>query len=186
MQSIIIKLCKFWCFSLVIWSPKQSKIEESSLESMAKQWKTVRIGYAIIWIGRPDTPSEGGGTWVFFIRKTYPDRGARRHYIRLPPLSTRMYHIRNSVVAAIPSGYFASSSWKGEAFQLPRLDISGSSDSVPGEFCSHFAQCRGVLLKLPDMCDRQLGYFGIFCFRYLLSKSPNSPCNPPIIGFLSY
>ena len=30
-----------------------------------------------------------------------------------------------------------------------------------------------------------LRYFGIFCFRYLLSKSPNSPCNPPIIGFLS-
>ena len=24
-----------------------------------------------------------------------------------------------------------------------------------------------------------------FCFRYLMSKSPNSPCNPPIIRFLS-
>ena len=24
--------------------------------------------------GRPDTPSEGGGTWVFFIWRTYPDR----------------------------------------------------------------------------------------------------------------
>ena len=38
------------------------------------------------------------------------------------------------------------------------------------------------LLKLPDMCDR---HFEIFCFRYLMSKSLNSPCNPPIIGFLS-
>ena len=38
------------------------------------------------------------------------------------------------------------------------------------------------LLKLPDISDRHLE---IFCFRYLLSKSPNSPCNPPIIGFLS-
>ena len=27
--------------------------------------------------------------------------------------------------------------------------------------------------------------FEIFCFRYLMSKSPNSHCNPPIIGFLS-
>ena len=26
--------------------------------------------------------------------------------------------------------------------------------------------------------------FWIFCFRYLMSKSPNSPCNPPIIWFL--
>nr|CAN82866.1 hypothetical protein VITISV_015466 [Vitis vinifera] len=50
------------------------------------------------------------------------------------------------------------------------------------KFCSHFAQCRGVLLKLLDICDR---HFEIFCFRYLMSKSPNSPCNPPIIGFLS-
>ena len=27
--------------------------------------------------------------------------------------------------------------------------------------------------------------FRFFCFRYLISKSPNSPCNPTIIGFLS-
>ena len=45
------------------------------------------------------------------------------------------------------------------------------------KFRSHFAQCTGVLLKLPDICDR---HFEIFCFRYLMSKSPNSPCNPLI------
>ena len=45
--------------------------------------------------------------------------------------------------------------------------------------CTH--SC-GVLMKLPDICDQ---HFEIFCFRYLMSKSPNSPCNPPIIGFLS-
>ena len=39
-----------------------------------------------------------------------------------------------------------------------------------------------ILLKLPDICDR---HFEIFCFRYLMSKSLNSPCNPSIIGFLS-
>ena len=38
------------------------------------------------------------------------------------------------------------------------------------------------LLKLPDICER---HFEIFCFGYLMYKSPNSPCNPPIIGFLS-
>ena len=51
------------------------------------------------------------------------------------------------------------------------------------EFRSHFVQCTGVLLKLPDSCDR---HFWIFCFRFLISKSPFSPCSPPIIGFLSY
>ena len=34
---------------------------------------------------------------------------------------------------------------------------------------------------LPDICYRQ---FWIFFSRYLMSKSPFSPCNPPIIGFL--
>ena len=60
----------------------------------------------------------------------------------------------------------------------------GCENVVPllRKFRSHFAQCHGVLLKLPDMCDR---HFEIFFFRYLMSKSPNSPCNPPIIGFLS-
>ena len=73
--------------------------------------------------------------------------------------------------------------WERRAFQLFQIYISGSSDSVHSEsFGSHFAQCRDVLLKLPDMCDR---HFEIFFCRYLLSKSPNSPCNPPIIGFLS-
>ena len=39
---------------IVFLSPKPSEIEESSLESMAKDVRT----------GRPDTPSEGDGTWA--------------------------------------------------------------------------------------------------------------------------
>ena len=38
-------------------------------------------------------------------------------------------------------------------------------------------------LVLPDICDR---HFEIFFFRFLLSKSQNSPYKPPIIEFLSY
>ena len=52
--------------------------------------------------------------------------------------------------------------------------------------CENFAailhSATEFLLKLPDICDQ---HFEIFCFRYLMSKSPNSPYNPPIIGFLS-
>nr|CAN81466.1 hypothetical protein VITISV_021276 [Vitis vinifera] len=72
--------------------------------------------------------------------------------------------------------------WERRAFQLPRSDMSGSSNSAYLESFSLNIQCRSVLLKLPDISDR---LFKIFCFRYLMSKSPNSPCNPPIIGFLS-
>ena len=49
MQSLLITLCKFWCFLLVIWSPKQSEIEESYLESMAKQWKAQKHEESELW-----------------------------------------------------------------------------------------------------------------------------------------
>ena len=131
-----------------------------------------------------------------------------RNSTRLPPHSTRegipsghRHYIRNSATAAITSGCLTSRilllppfhldvlhlefrSRMGEkAFQLLRIYISGSANSAyPENFAANFAQCRRVLLKLPDICHRHLE---IFCFRYLMSKSPNSPCNPPIIGFLS-
>ena len=72
--------------------------------------------------------------------------------------------------------------WERRTFQLLRSGMSGSSDNAYSESFSLSIQYRGVLLKLPDISDR---LFEIFCFRYLMSKSPNSPCNPPIIGFLS-
>ncbi|RVW90672.1 hypothetical protein CK203_038750 [Vitis vinifera] len=62
--------------------------------------------------------------------------------------------------------------WERRAFQLPWSNISESADSThpedftailhsadsvhPENFATNFAQCRGVLLKLPDMCDRHL------------------------------
>ncbi|KAL6342904.1 hypothetical protein AAG906_016923 [Vitis piasezkii] len=79
----------------------------------------------------------------------------------------RMFHIRNSVRRHFTSGCLTTE-WERRTFQILRTNISGSSIAV--------------LLKLPDISDRHLE---IFCFRYLLSKSPKSPCNPPIIGFLS-
>ena len=50
------------------------------------------------------------------------------------------------------------------------------------EFRSHFEQCTGVLLKLPDSCDR---HFWIFFFRYFCINFHSSPCNPPTLRFLS-
>ena len=109
-----------------------------------------------------------------------------RHYTRLPPLSTR-----NSTAADIPPGCFTfgilTPDGRGGRFNFPGqtyLDPLIALTRRPTDIFRYFsAQCCGVLLKLPDMCDRHLE---IFCFRYLMSKSPNSPCNPPIIRFLSH
>ena len=67
--------------------------------------------------------------------------------------------------------------WERRAFQLPRSDISGSSDSTYPESFSPSIQCRGVLLKLPDVSNRHLEILDV--------KIPKVSFNPPIIGFLS-
>ena len=93
-------------------------------------------------------------------------------------------------------GYFISgyliAGWERRTFQLPRSDMSGYSKSAypesirsrqfrfPGQPFLHSA--TKFLLKLPNISDR---HPEIFYFKYLLSKSPKSPCNPLIIGFLS-
>ena len=113
-----------------------------------------------------------------------------------PPCDARISHSRNSVRSNMSGS-------SDRIFHIRRLtsDGRGGRFNFPGQTCldplivltwrastadnsdyPDFAQCRGVLLKLPDISDR---HFGIFCFRYLMSKSPNCPCNPPIIGFLS-
>ena len=111
----------------------------------------------------------------------------------------RIYHIGNSVRSDM-SG--SSESAYPESIRSPQFRFSGqlgSSDThdSPDPFSpiikkqtliilttkSPFLHsAKEFLLKLPDISDR---LFEIFCFRYLMSKSPNSPCNPPIIGFLS-
>ena len=43
--------------------------------------------------------------------------------------------------------------WERRAFQLPRSDMFGSSDSAYPESFSLSIQCRSVLLKLPNISD---------------------------------
>ena len=119
-----------------------------------------------------------------------------RNYIRLPPLHSTAttfhpdVHIRNSTATDIPPGCFTSGiltpDGRGGRFNFPGqtyLDPLIALTRRPTDIFRYFsAQCCGVLLKLPDMGNR---HFEIFWFRYFMSKSSNSPCNPPIIGFLS-
>ena len=98
-----------------------------------------------------------------------------------PEFRAPTFYIQNFVCQHFTSGYLTTE-WERRTLQLLRIDISGLSDNAYHESFSLSIQCYGVLLKLSDISDR---LFEIFCFRYLMSKSPNSSCNPPIIGFLS-
>ena len=158
----------------------------------------IRIGYAIVrvWCSRMSCASPWGS----------PDRRARHMSswgirMELLRIATRgiAYSTRGGILSgrlSTFSGHFTSG--------IPSTDIShpdisqpdgrGGRFNFPGQTCPDplIALIRRVflsvysaaefLLKLPHISDRHLE---IFCFRYLLSKSSNSPCNPPIIGFLS-
>ncbi|RVW22987.1 Retrovirus-related Pol polyprotein from transposon 297 [Vitis vinifera] len=94
----------------------------------------------------------------------------RCHSIRLPPLSTRMCHIQKSTTT-IPPDVSHPKFWQGDVPHSPdvshpadiRMGEEGVSTSTikhirihrqrsPESFAANFAQCCGVLLKLPDMC----------------------------------
>ncbi|WJZ83005.1 hypothetical protein VitviT2T_002722 [Vitis vinifera] len=102
-QLRIVHRLKHWIVDFLSFE-MQSEIEESSLESIAKDVRTRRL----------DTPSEGGGT------------SGIAH-------STRMSHIRNSSPPTFHpdiSHPALDAGWERRAFQLPRSDVSGSSDSA--------------------------------------------------------
>ena len=73
--------------------------------------------------------------------------------------STRMSHIRDTPSPDI-SHPAPAAGWERRVFQLPLSDVSRSSNSAyPESFAAIFAQCRSVLLKLPNICDRDFGIF---------------------------
>ena len=128
------------------------------------------IQMELIWIAMR-TPCHPGEGSLHLAHVDGPPCDISHPEFRLPT-----FHIRNFVRRHFTAG------WERRTFQLLQSDISGSSDRAYQESFSLSMQYCCVLLKLPNISDRHLE---IFCFRYLLSKSPKSPCNPPIIGFLS-
>ena len=132
-----------------------------------------------VLLGNPDGVDRNSHAHSVSSRRGVPTPCTRRRSLFAQHSS--VHPGRNSARRHFTSGYLTSG-WERRTFQLLRSDLSGSSDSAYQESFSLSIQCCGVLLKLPDISDRHLE---IFCFRYLLSKSPKSPCNPPIIGFLS-
>ena len=130
--------------------------------------------------------------------RTHHRRTAERVAVDIPPgcitsgillrrHSTRMSHIRNSAAADIPPGCFTSGiltpDGRGERFNFPGHTYPDPLIALTWRVSQSFCTVPRCSPEAPDMSNR---HFEIFCFRYLLSKSLNSPCNPPIIGFLSY
>ena len=101
--------------------------------------------------------------------------GCRCHYTQLRRLYTRL--------SPLPSRCITSGNLLPPSLHLDVLHSEFRSQ-MGEESVLHSAAVFSwsFLIFATDI----LGYFEIFCFRYLLSKSPKYPCNPPIIGFLSY
>ncbi|KAL6345841.1 hypothetical protein AAG906_017599 [Vitis piasezkii] len=151
------------------WHDQAPYPPEPSITSIILPFMIIYILYFIMQGVYPDKAS---GYTIEGVRTTYPSRFAPD--VPLHPAartSTRCSHSNST-----PDR-------KGERFNFSGRTYPDHLIASTGWESNHSAQCCCVLLKLPDICHR---YFGIFCFRYLLSKSPKSPCNPPIIGFLSY
>ena len=98
-------------------------------------------------------------------------------------LSGRLSTFSGHFISGIPCADILHSDISHPDGRGRRFNLSGQTypdpPVAPTQLDMH--NCS-VLLKLPDISDR---HPETFCFRYLLSKSPKSPCNPPIIGFLS-
>ena len=127
-------------------------------------------------------------------RHFHPESGWRHFpcYRHLhPALHPPPDDIRNSVAPPIPSDVlhpeFRHIRMGNEAFQLPRSAMSRSSMALT-QITPSWRQNVAQLQCSPEaswyLRPTFWRSFGIFCFRYLMSKFPKSPCNPPIIGFL--
>ena len=145
---------------IAFWSPKQSEIEESSLESISK---SIMQG---VWDPAHSTRM---GIIAHSTRVGIPS--GRHHYIRLPSTfhpgcphsefccrrhSTRMFRIWNS-----------DARWERRVFQLSRSHISGSAYSAyPESFAAILHSAAMFSWSFPICATNILRYFEIFCFRY--------------------
>ena len=171
------KCVKFWCFDSFLITKANLKLRRVIWNPCKEYTRTVRL----------NTPSKG-------IQTTYPGRICTRLPPICTPTATNLYpvaailhpDVRRQFVSGCrhlhPDArrHFAP----GCRALSTRMFTSGilTSDGRSAILHSAAVFSWSFLIFATDI----LGYFEIFCFRYYMSKSPKSPCNPPIIGFLSY
>nr|CAN82822.1 hypothetical protein VITISV_041236 [Vitis vinifera] len=82
--------------------------------------------------GRPDTPSEGSGIWA--VASWWNDVASSFHQGRNSIQPTfhllLIFNIWNSVCRHFTLSGYLTSGWERRTFQLPRSDMSGSSDRI--------------------------------------------------------
>ena len=184
------KCVKFWCFdsfliNKAIWDWGEFfGIDARSIPGQGIRIHHRRVSGQHIRVGI-----------VLDCRHLHPD--ARRHLYPTATIYTRMradiWHPAAAICTRLlrtfhPDVHIRNSGagWERRRFQLLRMEVSGSSDSVYLDGRAAILHSAAVFSwSFLIFATNILGYFEIFCFRYLLSKSPKSPCNPPIIGFLS-
>ena len=177
----------------VIWNPWQSNGKLRNMKSRSFEvlcHKKIQNVRKYTRTGRPDTPSEG--VRIHHWRASGPHiqigvaPGCAPPFAPgcTPPFCTRLprtfhppdVHVRNS-----------GAEWERRLFNF-------SGRKYPDHLIVVYPDGRAAILHSVAVFSWSflifttdiLGYFEIFCFRYLLSKSPKSSCSPPIIGFLSY
>ena len=96
--------------------------------------------------------------------------------------------IRKSIIQCFKR--FANRSWNEEVRAIGRRSLQAE-----GQFCRAAKSAFGCEISQPFCAPAKFSWsFPIiatdiviyFSLDFLMSKSPFSPCNPPIIGFLSY
>ena len=158
-------------FFLVIWSSKQFKIEESYLESMAKQWKAQKhkepkLGSFKVLCHKQSGMQGGEVKKISAMKHSWWQsfQPLLEHFLKFNLYMLYVVlKIRKSTIQCFKR--FANQSWNEEvrANVSRSLQAEGQFRRAAKWFRSHFAQCTGVLLKLPDSCDR---HCEIFFFRF--------------------
>ena len=195
---------------IVFWSPKQSKIEESSIGSMAKQleahvheepklWSFIVLCHKQIMNARRES-KERNLTWR--IQEDSNCLTLLEHF--LESISCILYFF--SKLEKLGIQHFkrcVNWSWNEEVIAIGSQSHQGEGQFRSCEISLWLRNHKVIIVKWRlsacEISQPILHAYEIllsasrylrptlldFFFRYLLFKSPFSPCNPPIIGFLS-
>ena len=191
-------------------SPKQFKIEESSIESMAKQleahlheepklWSSIVLCQNQIMNARRES-KERNLTW-----RIQEDRNCWTHLEYLIEFISCILYVTSKLGKSAIQSFQQCMNW---SWNKEVIAIGSQSHQAEGQF-RNYEITRYKLRNQPlaekwrlsayeisqpilHACEIHLSasrYLRLtlldFFFRYLLFKSPFSSCNPPIIGFLS-
>ena len=165
-------------FLLVIWSPKQSKFKESYLESMEKQWKAQNHKEPKLWSFKVLCHKQ------IFWSTSWSSIYAYRRFEAREVSNLMLQTVHDSKLK-----WMSYNHWKPITPSWRQISQGCEISLWLRNGVLHAAKFRNPLARLQNSPKAsrylRLTFWDFFCFRYLMSKSPNSPCNPPIIGFLS-